>query len=134
MTCCYVLFVYQNDEECSFEDYGWFRALAVYGQHRDIDPGDSDVFLIPLVVEKVVIPKLVGQCINIVSSHAGLLYAFFMGGSEVGIQSRGRLQVNKFWIFFVLGALCDAVKGAGFLYPPNSMPLYYLIAFKHQLL
>ena len=48
----------------SFEDYSWFKILMTYGSIEDQE-SDSDVHLIPLVVNKVLVPKinkLVREC------------------------------------------------------------------------
>lgn len=42
-----------------FEDMKWFQAVSMYGYHGDkIDENDDDLNLVPLIVEKILIPKL----------------------------------------------------------------------------
>ena len=54
---CIALF----QEDCGdFEDMSWYNCLVFFGSesNRDIDPEDSDIKIIPSLVEKVVLPKL----------------------------------------------------------------------------
>ena len=42
----------------------WYQDLAMYGYHGDkVDKEDDDLNLLPLVVEKILIPKLTGNLI-----------------------------------------------------------------------
>ncbi|XP_076444487.1 PAX3- and PAX7-binding protein 1-like [Babylonia areolata] len=43
-----------------FEDMGWYSCLVCFGceSDLDVDPDDSDIKILPAVVEKVVLPKL----------------------------------------------------------------------------
>lgn len=61
MTLCDSLL--QNGK--SFEDMNWFETLVFYGFEEtaglDALRNDSDVNLVPLVVDKVIIPKITGD-------------------------------------------------------------------------
>jgi cold shock CspA family protein len=41
----------------------WYNSLVGFGFHdnEDIDPKDDDVKIIPSVIEKAVLPKLIGK-------------------------------------------------------------------------
>jgi len=46
-------------ESQDFEDFDWFKLLALYGYHEgDIDSDDTDINLVPNIVEKALVPKL----------------------------------------------------------------------------
>ena len=45
-----------------FEEMAWYQALAMYGHHGErVDKDDDDLNLLPLVIEKILIPKLTGR-------------------------------------------------------------------------
>ena len=44
-----------------FENMIWFESVAMFGHTGDeMDKSDDDLNLIPLIVEKIMIPKLTG--------------------------------------------------------------------------
>jgi len=44
-----------------FEDMNWFESVAMFGHTGDeMDKSDDDLNLIPLIAEKIMIPKLTG--------------------------------------------------------------------------
>jgi len=54
-----------------FEDMNWFESVAMFGHTGDeMDKSDDDLNLIPLIAEKIMIPKLTGK------KHTLLAYFF----------------------------------------------------------
>ena len=42
----------------------WYKDVAMYGHHGDnIDAEDDDLNVLPLIVEKILVPKLIGKSI-----------------------------------------------------------------------
>ncbi|XP_066910442.1 PAX3- and PAX7-binding protein 1-like [Clytia hemisphaerica] len=50
----------ETKNNVDFEDMSWYKDAAMYGHHGDsIDTEDDDLNLLPLIVEKILVPKLI---------------------------------------------------------------------------
>ena len=57
-----LIFLCLQPKHVDFEEMSWYQDLAMYGYHGDkVDKEDDDLNLLPLVVEKILIPKLTGN-------------------------------------------------------------------------
>ena len=64
---CLFFLLFSLQENCKdFEELRWYESLIFYGfkEGEVIDKEDDDVKLLPAIVDKILLPKLSGKCLQ----------------------------------------------------------------------